>query len=50
MKDLQADRSGNKEVTLGKKRIACCKVTFLQELTGVYQANDLTRTDQTIPD
>lgn len=33
-----------------KRGFGYCKVTFLQGMAGVYQANYLTRADQAIPD
>lgn len=51
MKDLQAERSGIKEsYNWWKKWVDYCKVTFLQEMGGVYQAYYLTSADQAVPD
>ena len=47
---LQAEGSGNKEVTPCPKRAGCGKVTSLQGTAGVYQADDLTGAPQVIFD
>ena len=36
--------------TRQKKWVGYCKITFLPGLAGVSQADDLTNTDQTVPD
>ena len=33
-----------------KKQVSYCKVTFLQGMAGVYEADYLTSADQAIPD
>lgn len=42
MKDLEAEGRRNKEVIKAKKYVCYCKVTFLQEVAGVYQAITIT--------
>ena len=41
--------SGNKDILLAKNGLGW-QGTLFQEMTGVYQADDLTNNDQVIPD
>lgn len=56
MTHLQAERSRNREVVLGKtkqsnkKTNGYVKVTYFQEMARVSQANYLTRADQGMSD
>ena len=50
MKDFYRQKGVARESYTSNKWIGCDMVTFLQGMAGVYQADDLTRADQVIPD
>ena len=51
VKDFIGRGSWNKEAIFGRKKwVDSCKLTFLQEMAGFYQADDLTSTTKVIPD
>lgn len=51
MEDYDSQQgSGTKEVTLARTQVGYCKVTFLQEMAGFYQAGYLSHADQIIPE
>ena len=50
MKDFSRDKGVRKERYTSKEQIGCGMVTVLERTAVVYQADDLTSTDQVISD
>lgn len=50
MKEFSRDKGVRKESYTSKEQIGCCMVTLLQRMAVVYQADDLTSTNQVISD